>query len=311
MKDKTTSPSPSLSLVVPFYNERENIPRLYQKIKLALAEVDFNYELIFVDDGSDDGSREILRDLAHKDCRVKSILFRSNFGQSAAMAAGFKQTRGDIVVAMDGDLQNDPADILVLMDKLNEGYDVVSGWRKNRKDAYLIRKVPSKIANRLICSVTDVRLHDTGCSLKAFRGDLLRRMALYGEMHRFIPALLRMEGAHIAEIPVRHHARRYGRSKYNLSRTFRVIMDLTTIRLLMKHLKNPLTFFAPVSLVFFVFGLSALWVMGHKVLLRGNSFQDVNILLILVVLCWVTGLQFFFYGLIGRLIVGSGTRRRF
>jgi glycosyltransferase involved in cell wall biosynthesis len=302
---------PYLSVVVPFYNEEENAVRLYEKIKSALAGTHFTYELLFVDDGSCDDTRECLKRLAREDSTVKAILFRANFGQSAAMAAGFEQSQGEIVVAMDGDLQNDPRDIPVLMDRLEQGYDVVSGWRKHRKDGYLLRKVPSKLANRLIGSLTDVRLHDTGCSLKAFRGDLLRRMSLYGEMHRFIPALLRIEGAQISEIPVRHHARQFGESKYNLSRTFRVIMDLTTIRLFMKHLKNPLTFFAPVSFVFFLAGLVALYQMVHKLMVSGYLFEDVNVLLILIVLCWVSGLQFLFFGLIGRLIVGSGTRRRF
>ncbi len=301
---------PYLSVVVPFYNEEENAVRLYEKIKSALAGTSVSYELLFVDDGSVDDTRELLKRLAQEDATVKAILFRANFGQSAAMAAGFGQSRGEIVVAMDGDLQNDPRDIPVLVDTLEQGYDVVSGWRKNRKDGYLLRKVPSKLANRLIGSLTDVRLHDTGCSLKAFRGDLLRRMSLYGEMHRFIPALLRIEGAQIAEIPVRHHPRQFGESKYNLSRTFRVIMDLTTIRLLMKHLKNPLTFFAPISIVFLLAGLVALYQMVHKVMVSGYLFEDVNVLLILIVLCWVSGLQFLFFGLIGRLIVGSGTRRR-
>ena len=241
--------NPYLSVVVPFFNEEESIERLWEALKLSLDKIGRSYEVVFVDDGSTDSTRDIMRRLAWCNEELRIILLRANFGQSAAMAAGFEATRGQIVVAMDGDLQNDPDDIGALMRELNNGYDVVSGWRKNRQDKMVSRLIPSRIANRIICSVTDVKLHDTGCSLKAFRGDLLRRISLYGEFHRFIPALLRMEGARIAEMPVKHHPRRFGTSKYNISRTFRVIMDLTTIRLLMQHLHNPLAFFVNFSIL--------------------------------------------------------------
>ncbi len=259
-----------------------------------LADLGKTYEVIFIDDGSTDGTRELLRKLAAQNRHLRAILFRANFGQSAAMAAGFTATRGEIVIAMDGDLQNDPADIPLLLEQLEHGHDMVSGWRKDRKDSFLIRKIPSKIANRLICSITDVRLHDTGCSLKAFRGDLLRRISLYGELHRFIPALMRIEGAKIAEMPVRHHARQFGKSKYNLSRTFRVIMDLTTIRLLMRHLRNPLSFFATFSFLFFLLGTAVFFCVCLSHRHPRTNADCLNILLILTVLLWATAMQFSF-----------------
>ena len=283
--------------------------RLWDALYPVLQNLKLPYEVILVDDGSRDGTRDKLRQLASRYKMLRVILFRANFGQSAAMAAGFEATRGEIVVALDGDLQNDPADIPILLDKINEGYDVVSGWRKNRKDTLILRKVPSRIANRLICSITDVRLHDTGCSLKAFRGEVLRRITLYGELHRFIPALMRMEGARITELPVRHHARKFGQSKYNLTRTFRVILDLTTIRLLMRHLANPLSFFVKFSVSCLFLALLTLLAALYKVLFQGVLLSEINILIILVVLLTVTGMQFMFLGLIGRMIVASGSRR--
>jgi len=227
------------------------------------------------------------------------------------MAAGFSATRGEIVIAMDGDLQNDPLDIPNLLEKMGEGYDVVSGWRKHRKDKLVLRKVPSKIANKLICSLTDVHLHDTGCSLKAFRGEMLRRISLYGELHRFIPALMRIEGAEITELAVRHHPRRWGSSKYNLSRTFRVVMDLTSIRLMMKHLVNPLVFFSAVALFFALSGTLSLAAILHAVAARNAALAEMNILVTLTVVFWAAAAQFFFFGLIGKLIVQTGTRKSF
>jgi len=306
----TASPL-ALSVVVPLYNEVESVERLWQALYPVMQDMGKSYEVILVDDGSRDGTREKLRALAGQYKSLRVILFRANFGQSAAMAAGFEASRGEVVVALDGDLQNDPRDIPLLLEKMAEGYDVVSGWRKNRKDKLFLRKVPSKIANRLICSITDVRLHDTGCSLKAFRGDILRRISLYGELHRFIPALTRMEGAQITEMPVRHHARQYGQSKYNLSRTFRVLMDLTTIRLLMRHLQNPLGFFVKFSFFCLLASLGCLAAAGYKVLHLGCPLFEINILITLVVLLGATSLQFMFLGLIGRMIVENGSRRAF
>ncbi|MBN1997976.1 glycosyltransferase family 2 protein [candidate division KSB1 bacterium] len=300
---------PEISVVIPFYNEVENAPRVWTALEKTLRQMDLSYEVIFVDDGSTDGTQDVLRELAKSNRTLKVILFRANFGQSAAMAAGFEATRGKVVIAMDGDLQNDPADIPKLLHKLKEGYDVVSGWRADRKDKLIARKIPSRIANRIICSVTDVKLHDTGCSLKAFHGDTLRKISLYGELHRFIPALLRIEGARIAEIPVTHHARKYGTSKYNLSRTFRVIMDLVTIRLLMKHLQNPLVFFARISFLFFFAGAAAFAASVYMLSVQNALFADLNILLILTALLWASSFQFLLFGLVGKLVVNSGTRK--
>ena len=298
-------------MVVPFYNEEESVERLWDVLKAALDDFGKSYETIFVDDGISDNTRDIMRRLAgeHKELRV--ILFRANFGQSAAMAAGFEATRGDIVVAMDGDLQNDPRDIGKIVTKLEEGYDVVSGWRKNRQDKMVSRLIPSMIANRIICSVTDVKLHDTGCSLKAFRGDLLRRISLYGEFHRFIPALLRMEGAEITELPVRHHARQFGTSKYNISRTFRVIMDLTTIRLLMQHLHNPLGFFAKFSFITGIAGFVTFFISLIQVLYRTVDIGTINISITMTILLWAASFMFMSLGLVGKMIVGNGDRRSF
>jgi len=304
--------TPFLSVVVPFYNEVESISHLWEALKSALDELGKSYEVIFVDDGSTDGTREVMRRLAAEHPQVRVILFRANFGQSAAMAAGFEATRGDVVIAMDGDLQNDPRDIGKLVQKLEqEGYDVVSGWRKYRQDKWISRKIPSMIANRIICSVTDVTLHDTGCSLKAFRGELLRRISLYGEFHRFIPALLRMEGAEITELPVNHNARQWGTSKYNISRTFRVIMDLTTIRLLMQHLHNPLGFFGKFSFLCGFGGLITFFTALFQFLFRHENVGVINISVTLTILLWAAAFMFTSLGLVAKLIVQSGERQSF
>mgnify|MGYP005846674821 CR=1 FL=1 len=303
--------NPYFSIVAPFYNEVESIGRLWEVLHDSLEALGKSYEVIFVDDGSRDGTREVMRRLAAQHPQLRIILFRANFGQSAAMAAGFEATRGDIVVAMDGDLQNDPRDIGRMVAMVEQGYDVVSGWRKNRQDKVISRKIPSKIANRIICSVTDVKLHDTGCSLKAFRGELLRRIALYGEFHRFIPALLRMEGAQIAELPVQHHARMFGTSKYNITRTFRVIMDLTTIRLLMKHLHNPLSFFGTFSLLTGLGGAVTAGIALHQAAQTAPDVNTVNVSITMTVLLWSAAFMFMSLGLVGKLIVSSGERRSF
>lgn len=302
---------PYLSVVVPFYNEVENVERLWQILKKALDDLGKRYEVVLVDDGSSDGTRDVLVTLARQNPCLRVILFRANFGQSAAMAAGFAATRGQVVVAMDGDLQNDPNDIQNVIQKLEQDYDVVSGWRQNRQDKVLLRKIPSKIANKIICSVTNVKLHDTGCSLKAFRGDVLRRISLYGEFHRFIPALLRIEGARITELPVRHHARKFGKSKYNLSRTFRVIMDLTTISLLMRHLQNPTNFFAKFAAICFAGGMASFMAIVYKIYQEQSTAADLNILATVTVLLLASAFQFLCLGLIGKLVVESGERKNF
>jgi glycosyltransferase involved in cell wall biosynthesis len=298
-----------ISVVIPVHNEEENIPILQSLLKQVLDKTGKNYEIIFVDDCSTDNTFHVLEDLYKFHPEVRVIKFRSNFGQSAAMAAGFEAARGDVVISMDGDLQNDPADIPRILQKLNEGYDVVSGWRKNRKDKLIIRKIPSKIANKLICSVTGIKLHDTGCSLKSYRKEVIKKIHLYGELHRFIPALAKLEGARIAEIAVGHHARRFGRSKYNLSRTFKVLMDLTTLNLFLKYFKNPLHFFGLIG-----FG----WIFSASVLggyLLVKAFQSslpvekANVLITLLFLLLVVGVQFLFFGLLAALIASTGEKR--
>ena len=232
------------SVTVPLMNEEENVELLYNGIVEAMDSMDEAYEIVFIDDGSTDGTFEIMRRLHQKDENLKVIKFRRNFGQSAAMGAGFEYASGKIVIAMDGDLQNDPKDIPKLVSKLNEGYDIVSGWRQNRQDKVIIRKVPSKIANGLIRHFTQVPIRDTGCSLKAYTKEIVKKIRLYGELHRFIPALAKIEGARIGEVPVKHHARQFGSSKYNITRTLKVIMDLTTLNLFLKYLRNPMHFLA-------------------------------------------------------------------
>ncbi len=298
-----------LSVVVPIYNELLNIEPLYEAVCAALANFDKPWELVLVDDGSTDGSREKLQELAERDPRVRVVLFRRNFGQSAAMAAGFEHARGRVVVTMDGDLQNDPADIPALLQKLDEGYDVVSGWRKNRQDKLFVRKVPSWLANRLICSVTGVKLHDTGCSLKAYRREIIDRIRLYGELHRFIPALARIEGARITELPVKHHPRRFGKSKYNITRTYKVLMDLLTLNIFLKYERNPLYFFGWLAILSVLAGTATLGAMGVQVL-RGMADPGVtNVLLTVTFVLLVSGVQFTLLGLVAKLIVASGDRR--
>ena len=298
-----------ISLVVPLYNEEENIKLLHTKISDVLNGLGKAYEIIFIDDGSNDRTFELLKEIHDENQNVRIIKFRGNFGQSAAMAAGFDEAKGEYVFAMDGDLQNDPRDIPRLLEKLEEGYDVVSGWRKNRKDKLVIRKIPSRIANKLICRVTGVTLHDTGCSLKVFRSEIIKRINLYGELHRFIPALAKIEGARITEMVVDHHERKFGKSKYNITRTFRVIVDLMAMNLFIRYLKTPLRFFGKIGTWFLLSGfVSILWIL-YRVYLFNKPLIDVNILLTSVFLFMATGIQFFVWGLLADLIVKTGKRK--
>lgn len=302
----------SLSLVVPVYNEVENVTPLLQEITGALSERDLQYEVIFIDDGSSDGSFEALRDLATRDAHVVVIRFRRNFGQTAAFAAGFRQARGDVVVTMDADRQNDPADIPGLLDKLKEGYDVVNGWRVNRKDPFLLRKLPSRMANTLIARASGVRLRDRGCSLRAFRAPVLRELHLYGEMHRFIPEMVNNAGFSMAEVPVRHRARVAGQSKYGLSRTFRVILDLITVLFLRRYSDRPMHLFGGIGIISTVLGtviavylaLLKLWgaVTGGAEGFRAVRIGDRPLLMLAVLLVFI-GVQFLVMGLLAELIV--------
>jgi len=293
---------PSVSVVVPVMNEVESLPQLIEAIASTMSASQLSYEIIVVDDGSTDGSAELLRQQARTRTDLKAVLLRRNYGQTAAMAAGFNYASGKAIVTLDGDLQNDPADIPLLLAKLAEGYDLVSGWRQQRQDAALTRLLPSKIANWLIGRITGVNLHDYGCSLKAYRSELVADMHLYGELHRFLPALAYIEGARITELPVRHHARRYGRSKYGLWRTFRVLMDLLTISFMKRFLTRPMHVFGLFGLLSMVLGtLLGLYLTFLK-LVEGQLIGN-RPLLILAVLLFVTGLQLFCFGLLAELLM--------
>lgn len=292
----------AVSVIVPVYNEVESLPHLIAEISKSLIENGLSYEIICVDDGSKDGSAQLLKTEAQKRPDLKAVLLRRNYGQTAAMAAGFYYARSHSIVTLDGDLQNDPADIPLLLAKLAEGYDLVSGWRQQRQDAALTRLLPSKIANLLIGKVTGVKLHDYGCSLKAYRAEVVADMNLYGELHRFLPALAYIEGANITEIPVRHHARRFGQSKYGLGRTFRVVMDLLTIYFMKSFLTRPMHVFGLFGLLSTALGtLLGLYLTFLKLGL-GQSIGN-RPLLTLAVLLVVAGVQLFSFGLLAELLM--------
>lgn len=257
-----------VSVIVPVYNEEESLPPLYVALKTALDALGKTYEMVFVDDGSRDGSLQILEEWATKDPTVKVVSFRRNFGQTAAMDAGFKYGTGKVLIPIDADLQNDPKDIARLLEKMAEGYDVVKGWRHKRQDAYWTKTLPSRIANRIISNITEVPLHDYGCTLTAYRREIMQEVNLYGEMHRFIPVYAHWAGGRVTEIPVTHHARQFGTSKYTLRKTFRVILDLMTVRLLVGYATKPLYFFGRFAFAAFTVALLAGFVaLGKKAFL--------------------------------------------
>jgi glycosyltransferase involved in cell wall biosynthesis len=292
---------PEISIVVPLLNEQDNIGSLYQQITEVLSG-GYNYEIIFIDDGSSDNSLEVLTGLHQKDTRVRIICFRKNFGQTAALSAGFTHAHGSIIVAIDADLQNDPADIPGLIARLNEGYDVVSGWRKKRHDNALTRLLPSRIANWLISRITGVKLHDYGCTLKAYRREILDETKLYGEMHRFIPALASWSGAKIAEMVVNHRPRTAGAAKYGLARTWKVILDLITVKFLLSFSTKPIQLFGGWGLVSFLLGFfSGIAVILMKVIKKTDMTG--NPLLYLTILFLVISAQFILMGLIAELLV--------
>lgn len=293
---------PDVSVVVPIYNEVESLPRLVDAINASLQPTSLQYEIICVDDGSQDGSTELLKRLAQDHPALRAVLFRRNYGQTPAMAAGFNYARGWTIVTLDGDLQNDPADIPLLLAKLEEGYDLVNGWRKNRQDAALTRLLPSKIANLLIGQITGVQVHDYGCSLKAYRAELVADMNLYGELHRFLPALAFIEGARITEMPVRHHARQFGRSKYGLGRTFRVVLDLMTIYFMKRFLTRPMHVFGSAGLGAMILGFGLGSYLTILKLGFGQQIGD-RPLLILAITLVLAGVQFFSLGLLGELLM--------
>ncbi|MDR3237719.1 MAG: glycosyltransferase family 2 protein [Spirochaetia bacterium] len=299
---KTVKAKPKISLILPVYNEEGNLRIQYAKIADALSRIKYSYEIIFVDDGSTDSSTDILKEIAAKDKQVKLILFRRNFGQTAAMSAGIEYSSGEIILFMDSDLQNDPEDIGRLVAKINEGYDVVSGWRVNRKDSLFIRKIPSKAANWLISKISGIKLHDLGCSLKAYRGDILRQISLYGEMHRFIPIHVSWIGASITEIPVNHNPRIYGQSKYGLKRVFKVILDLITVKFLGSYSTKPIYLFGGFGLIQIFFGIAcgaATIVMKYTL---GRNMTG-NPLLSLTIILLIIGVLFIQMGILAELMI--------
>ncbi|MDB9488039.1 glycosyltransferase family 2 protein [Dolichospermum circinale CS-537/01] len=296
------SPILDVSVVIPIKDEVESLPLLLKAISSTLTDSKLNYEIICVDDGSSDGSAEFLKEQAQIRTDLRVVILRRNYGQTAAMSAGFNYAMAKVIVTLDADLQNDPADIPMLITKLDEGYDLVSGWRQNRQDGALNRLLPSKIANWLIRGATSVYIHDYGCSLKAYRAELVADMNLYGELHRFLPALAYIEGARITEVPVRHHARRFGQSKYGISRTFRVLMDLLTILFMKKFLTRPMHVFGMLGLISMVSGAG---IGIYLTLVKLVFHVDIGNrpLLILAVLLLVTGVQLFCFGLLAELLM--------
>ncbi len=290
-----------LSLVVPIYNESPNLRPLYDQVIAALAVANIDFELLLVDDGSSDDSFAVAQALANADPRVKVIRLRRNFGQTAAMSAGFDAAHGEVIVPMDGDLQNDPEDIPRLLEKISEGYDVVSGWRKERQDKLLSRRLPSMLANRLISRMTGVHLHDYGCTLKAYKRDVLSQINLYGEMHRFVPALVSQIGAHVTELPVNHRPRMAGESKYGIDRTLRVILDLITVKFMLKYSTRPMQLFGKWGM-----GIIAVGCISGAITLWMKWFQGLpmnrNPLLTLTAFLLFSGVQFLVLGLLGEII---------
>lgn len=290
-----------ISVIVPVYNEEDNVAESYAEISRVLRGMGREYEILFIDDGSRDETLKRLQAVSHGDARVRIVEFRRNFGQTAAMAAGFDYARGDIVVTLDGDLQNDPAEIPQMVEKLEEGFDMVAGWRKNRQDKFFSRKLPSKLANWLISSSTDVRLHDYGCTLKVMTADVAKGIKLYGEMHRFIPALAAELGAKIAEVPVNHRARKFGQSKYGISRTLRVLLDLITVKFLLGYSKRPIHLFGTAGLISGGTGFLLLLRLTYE-----RFFLHVPMgsrpAMILGVMLVIIGLQFLVFGLLAEVL---------
>jgi glycosyltransferase involved in cell wall biosynthesis len=299
MSDQTLDPE--LSVVIPLYNEAENVEPLYAELSAALAETGRSYEVLIVDDGSRDDSFARLKAVHERDPRWRIVRFRRNFGQTAGFSAGFDAARGAIIVTSDADLQNDPRDIPKLLEKMDEGFDIVSGWRKDRKEPFLSRRLPSMMANRMISSSTGVALHDYGCSLKAYRRDVVKNIHLYGELHRFIPAVASAIGATVAEVPVNDRARRFGSSKYGISRTFRVFLDLITVRFLLGYSTRPLHVFGGIGLLMAGLGLLFGMYLTFVKLILGENIGN-RPLLMLAILLVILGVQMVSMGLLAEMI---------
>jgi glycosyltransferase involved in cell wall biosynthesis len=292
---------PSYSIVVPFHNEEENLPALYRRLTEVMEEMGEDYELIFVDDGSLDRTQMSLKEICALDPRVTGLRLRRNFGQTAALAAGFDYAQGEVVISMDGDLQHEPEDIPRFIAKLDEGYDVVSGWRQNRQDGFL-RAFPSKVANKLMAKASGVAIHDFGTTFKAYRREVLERIPIYGQMHRFIPAMASIEGAHIAEVPIEDKPRVNGKSHYGLSRTFRVMFDLLTIRFIVRYFARPLHFFGGVGAAMIAVSvLLASWLLFKKLYWHEAIFIENGPMLLFAAVAFLGGIQFLGLGLLGDL----------
>ncbi len=291
-----------LSIVVPVYNEASNLTELHTEISEACQKLKKAFEIIFVDDGSQDESLAILKQLLKKDARIRIIQLRKNFGQTAALSAGFDHSRGNIIITLDADLQNDPRDFGLLLDKIEEGFDIVNGWRAKRKDKFLSRRLPSIMANWFISKITQVKLHDYGCTLKAFRREVVQQIKLYGELHRFIPAIASNMGVSISEVKVNHRQRRHGKSKYNISRTPRVILDLLTVKFLQSYSTRPLQIFGFFGLICgAIGGILLLWLAYVRLIqMQGISGRP---LLLLAILLIVIGIQFITLGLLAEIVV--------
>lgn len=291
----------NISVVIPLLNEEQNLPALYDKLKSIISSYN-DHEIIFIDDGSVDNTFKILKQLHEKDPAVKIIRFRRNFGQTAALSAGFDHARGDIIITMDGDLQNDPEDIPNLLQEINDGFDIVCGWRADRKDPLISKKIPSRISNWLAWKLTGVKLHDNGCTLKAFRSDVVKNVKLYGELHRYIPAVASWMGVSIKEIPVRHNPRIYGKSKYTVFRLFRGFLDLMTVTFLLSYSTRPMQLF---GIPGFVSGFLGVVVGGYLTFIKfyyGVGISD-RPLLLLAILLTILGINFISMGLLGEIII--------
>ncbi len=291
-----------ISIIVPIYNEQENIPILYGQLVKVMDKVGQPYEVIFVNDGSSDESPGILDAISDKDSRAKVLHFGRNFGQTAAFMAGFDTAKGKIIIPIDGDLQNDPEDIPALLAKLDEGYDVVSGWRKDRKDASIRRNFLSKVANKLISFVTGVRLHDYGCTLKAYRSDLIKSVRIYGEMHRFIPIFVSWHGGRVTEIPVKHHPRVHGQSKYGLERIFKVILDLLVVQFLARYNTKPIYVFGGFGIFSIIVSFFTFLYAVYLKIFGIKDFVETPLLL-LVTLTFIMGTMFILMGIIAEMLV--------
>lgn len=292
----------ALSVVIPVYNEEENVQPLHNSIREALSDLDKPWEVVYIDDGSSDDSLSILESIAADNPETTTVIaFRRNFGQTAAVAAGIDFAHGEIIVLMDADMQNDPADIPLLLQKIDDGYDVVSGWRRNRKDAFISRTLPSRIANWLISFVTGVHLHDYGCTLKAYKREVITDFRLYGEMHRFIPAYAHSVGAKITEVPVTHHPRKYGKTKYGINRTFKVILDLFTVKFLLSYANKPIYLFGGVGVFMMAASVFMLGFLFIRKLLFQTSVVQSSFFLIGIMLM-ILGVQSILMGLIAELL---------